>query len=354
MVINKSGFSEIGFLVHTAELFNHYGPVWEKIDVDGFQVIVSGSPFERQRIIELANEFNISHVTADEVLRAGYHFPVLVSNHCLEKHMGKRLIYEIGVRQIRFMYALGKGRHNFSDWNRNYDIILCFGPYQVEKLGFCDSTIKIQMGYPRYDQYFDMDIDRNSLLKELGCDPDRKTIVWMPTWLALSSIDLYADELSKLTDKYNVIVKTHPLSMEAEPEKVNRLSELPFTTVIPTVFDNLFLYKIADYVFCDYGGPSFGALYLDKKLLLLNIPNPEADQLTGNDSPDIFLREDIVNVNPTDAGNIRHLLGDEALWNEQSGVRHRLRRKFFAPNYGFSSDVAALAIKNAETIIKAY
>ncbi len=347
-------FKEIGFLVHTAELFVHFGPVWEKLGLDAFQIVVAGSPFENRRIIELATNNSVSYVLVNDVISSGYRYPVMVSNHLVTEYAGKPLVTIIGIRQIRFMYALGKGRHNFADWNKRYDIILCFGPYQVEKLRFCESTIKIQMGYPRYDKYFSMKIDKDALLKSLGCDPDKETILWLPTWVDLSSIDLYADQLSKLSDDYNVIAKTHPLSLEAEPHKIERLNKMPFTSVISDVFDNAYLYKVSDYIFCDYGGPLFGALYLDKNLLLLNIPNPEDDELSGNESPDILVRKEIANITPDDVCNLTEMLKDKTLWDEQAAVRRNLRETFFAPHYGFSSEVAALAIKNAETIISSH
>ncbi len=349
----KHTFKEIGFLVHTAELFVHFGPVWEKLGLDAFQIVVAGSPFENQRILELAKNNSISHVLVNDVITSGYRYPVMVSNHSITEYAGKPLVSIIGIHQIRFMYALGKGRHNFADWNRCYDIILCFGPYQVEKLKFCADTIKIQMGYPRYDKYFSMQIDEDAFLKQLGCDPGKETILWLPTWKDLSSIDLYADQLSKLSGEYNIIAKTHPLSLEAEPHKIERLTEMPFTAVISNVFDNAYLYKVSDYVLCDYGGPLFGALYLDKNLLLLNIPNPGSDELAGDESPDILVRKDIVNIDPDDACNLGGILKNKALWEEQKAVRQNMRKTFFAPHYGFSSEVAALAIKNAGTIINA-
>jgi len=347
-------FKDIGFLVHTAELFIHFGPVWEKLGLKDFQIVVAGSPFEIKRITELAKENSISYVSVSDVIDNDYRYPVMISNHLVDIRNGIPLINIIGIRQIRFMYALGKGRHNFSDWNQLYDIILCFGPYQVEKLNFCDNTIKVQMGYPRYDKYFSMHLDKDEFLQNLGCDPTKKTILWLPTWKELSSIDHYADAISKLSNEYNVIVKTHPLSLEEEPHKVERLTKMSFTAVITSVFDNAYLYKVSDYIFCDYGGPLFGALYLDKKLLLLNIPSPENDQLTGNESPDILIRKDIVNISLSEVNSLRQKLKDETLWSQQSTVRTNLRKTFFAPYYGFSSDVAALTIRNFEKIITSH
>ncbi len=88
--------------------------------------------------------------------------------------------------------------------------------------------------------------------------------------------------------------------------------------------------------------------------MLLNIQNPENDELAGNESPDILVRKDIVNITPDDVCNLKGMLKDKALWDAQEGVRRQMREDFFAPYYGFSSEVAALAIKNAETIISSH
>lgn len=88
-------------------------------------------------------------------------------------------------------------------------------------------------------------------------------------------------------EQYNVIVKTHPLSASAEPDALKVLRQYPFTSVITHVYDNLTLFRCADFVVCDYGGTPFGALYLDKNLLLLNVQNAADDALTGDNSPDV-------------------------------------------------------------------
>ncbi len=88
--------------------------------------------------------------------------------------------------------------------------------------------------------------------------------------------------------------------------------------------------------------------------MLLNIQNPENDERAGNESPDILVRKDIVNITPDDVCNLKGMVKDKALWDAQEGIRRQMREGFFAPYYGFSSEVAALAIKNAETIISSH
>ena len=343
----------LGFLVHLAEMFNHYGAVWKLMPSDAFEIVVTGSGEERERIHRLAAERGYQSVDAGQCIQGGERYRHLVSNHCLENINGTPLAKVLGEYNIRFMYALGKARHNFADWNRLYNMIMCFGPYQVEKLAFCESTVKLQMGYPRYDDYFLTNQDPGKIAAQYGCDPDRQTIVWLPTWRELCSLDLYAEQLSLLASAYNVIVKPHPLSVQSEPARIERLQQLPFTRVITEHLDNLELFRIADFVVCDYGGPAFGALYLDKKIILLNVPGAENDSLTGHDSADIALRHSLPALDAFTIPKIWGLLEDEAMWEQQKLSRRQLRNNYFAPYQGFSASVAAQALGNREIILAA-
>ncbi|NQZ53518.1 MAG: CDP-glycerol glycerophosphotransferase family protein [Piscirickettsiaceae bacterium] len=340
----------IAFLVHFSEMFNHYSPVWDKLERNEFLVIVHGSQFERERTIEACQEYRVNYVIIEDVLAEQHRFPYLISNHAMHAFQGVPLIKVLGECNIRFMYALGKGRHNFSEWNHYYDIFLCFGPFHEQQLTQFNAP-SVQMGYPRYDIYFNQELELTDFKQKLDCDPAKETILWLPTWKELSSVDMYAELMSSLMDSYNIIVKLHPLSLEEEPDVVAKLMNLNFTAVITTVVDNVFLFAISDKVVCDYGGTAFGAIYLDKPLLLLNLPNASNDPLSGENSPDLALREQIINIDIFSFHKIRDIFNDAEIWQEQNLARKKLRQYYFAPHYGFSSEVAAAAIKSAGNII---
>jgi hypothetical protein len=348
----RINISDIGFFIHTPEMFNHYKPVWEKLDGVSMDLVLYGSKADREKSRAMAMTYGYSVLDFEDVIKQSCKYSVLVSNHSICKHKGKPLNLILGKKQVRFMYALGKAKHNFASWNNHYDMILCFGPFQAQRLSECCSATIFQMGYPRYDRFFTQNLNRNDLLRQLDLDKHKSTIVWLPTWRELSSIDVYADVMSRLSEKYNVVVKTHPLSEAAEPLRLKRLKTFKFTKVITDIFDNLELFYIADLVVSDYGGTAFGALYLDKPLLLLNLLNAEKDDLTGSGSPDILLRKHIINVNENERSSIGKLIEDEGLWSKQSAVRQKLRREHFAPTYGFSADIAAKALKNIDYILK--
>lgn len=345
-------FRPIAFVIHAAELFHHYQAVWRLLGDDSFDLVLCGSDMERAQSRALADAAGYRCFESFNIINAGHRYDVVVSNLSMFAHDDQPLIKALGNIQVRFMYALGKAKHNFSNWNNDYDLILCFGPWQAERLKECCDAVTFQMGYPRYDEYFRHPSLIGAAPPGLPLDPAKKTILWLPTWLELSSISRFADAMAALCSDYNVIVKTHPLSVEYEPEVLAILDRYDFTAVIVTVYDNLNLFRCADYVVSDYGGTAFGALYLDKNLLLLNVPDAGKDALTGDDSPDILLREEIINLDEQDRWNLPALLADDALWASQAKVRQRLRHQYFVNSYGFSAELAVMALCNIETLLK--
>jgi hypothetical protein len=276
--------------------------------------------------------------------------PVLVSNHPVDPS-GAALITRLGTLNVRMMYAVGKAGWNLSWWNRLYDAVLCFGPYHAEALGAFPAA-KLQVGYPRFDAFFSLQEERDALLRRFDCDPERRTVVWLPTWKSLSSVGHYDDVIASLRPRFNVVLKLHPLMASEQPEIIAAVRTLGLNHVIADATDNIPLYVIADWILCDYGGPAFGAIHADRNLLLLNVPGAADDELTGKDSPDIRLRETIVNVSPDTRWRIEELLDDENVWLQQQEVRRTLRRTYFAPNEGNASEAAAACLRDIESIVR--
>ncbi|PKO46932.1 MAG: hypothetical protein CVU29_04300 [Betaproteobacteria bacterium HGW-Betaproteobacteria-22] len=337
----------IGFLVHTLELVNHYACVWSLLPEGSFDVLLCGEATSSGTAV-CFKDANYNILNAEKVIESAARYQYLVSNHPIDL-TDAPLIKRLGTTNVRFMYAAGKSGWNLSEWNKLYDVIFCFGPYHAAKFSDSTEAVVLQMGYPRFDRYFTQQVDRGDLLARYGCDSLKQTVVWLPTWKALSSVTHYDAEISALTDRYNVVIKLHPLMPESEPERVQALLRHHFTHVITDTTDNLPLYQLADFMLFDYGGPPLAAIYTDKNLILLNVDGAGRDSLTGEDSPDITIRKHLVNVNPGDMA-IAALLADPSIWEQQRAVRHALRKTYFAPYYGFSSQVAASALLNLKHI----
>ena len=249
---------------------------------------------------------------------------------------------QIGINPVRFMYGadIGDG-WSLQDWNKMYKLFLCHGPNDEAQLRKRFSGKTAVMGYPRYDRFFSSEIDVNAVVREFGIDRDRETILWMPTLGDdACSIPSFAESIARLSGSYNVIVRPHPLSFQREPHKIEILESLGFKIDSQSTRDMNDLFKVADLVVCDYGGSSFGAIYLGKKLVLLNVPGAE-EQYTVVNSSNLELREHFVAVDVEDAHRLQEIIEDEVDWETQEQVRQKLSRKYFAENYGTSARRAA-------------
>ena len=111
--------------------------------------------------------------------------------------------------------------------------------------------------------------------------------------------------------------------------------------------DNVELFQLADFLLCDYGGSAFGGIYTDRNVLLLDLPNAEADPLMGEDSSDIWLRKYLPHLGAQQSDRLEELLEDDSLWNAQRPMRKSLSQYYFAPFYGYAGQIAAVAIANA-------
>ena len=284
---------KIAFLVHSKELLNHFSCIWDALPQDSFDVLLHGEADLPAGEAFAPWHCQVFHTT--DILGKKLKYRYLVSNHPVDTS-GEPLIKRLAQVNVRFMYAAGKSGWNLSSWNALYDVILCFGPYHAGYFSRHTKATIVQIGYPRLDRYFTSPSDAAALSSSLGCAPDKKTVVWLPTHGAVSSLGHFNEEIAALTER-NVLVKVHPLTPRSDPAAIDALSQLPFTRLIVDSTDNLPLYQIADYMLFDYGGPPLAGIYTNKKMILLNIPGAEQDALIGRHSPDA-LRNYIIAVEP--------------------------------------------------------
>lgn len=341
------------FLVHTPEIANHYAPIWDALGTQPFDVLMYGDAILPANMS--ADRWPMRVRRVSEVIAKRQRYEVLVSNHVVDLAVGRArgkgpLITLLGNANLRMMYAAGKSGWNLADWNALYDGVLCFGPYHADAFAKRFDLSVFQMGYPRFDRYFEAPPDLDALRRELECDPAKPTIVWLPTWRDLSSVGHFNAEVAALRDEFNVVVKVHPLMPRSEPERVAALFSLGLNAVIDDAGDNLPLYQLADYMLFDYGGPPFGAIYTSKRFVLLNVPDADKDALTGPDSPDLMLRGEFANVDIGACG-IRSLLCEGAHWKDHQIASDRLRAQYFAPRFGTSAKAAAGAIMDRTWIL---
>src|SRR6185369_11119348 len=122
-------------------------------DRDSFDLIFYNMPpAECEFLADWARERSINFTSIQNVPAP---YKVLVTNHCMSGGGEEEYLPEkLGVFNVRFMYALGKDAWHFADWNNIYDLILCYGPYQEQNLRQYPRPVALQVGYPRYDDFF--------------------------------------------------------------------------------------------------------------------------------------------------------------------------------------------------------
>lgn len=349
--VSTATLERYGFLVHDPELFNHFRAIWRHLPSGSYQVVNAGKGEGVTRISSLARMEGVGCLDVVQVELTQSRYEVLLSNHPMDSSGESPLISRLAHLNVRLMGSIGKAGWNLRDWNRLYDLILCFGPHQREALAAITDATIVEVGYPRFDSFFELEPRRRVILEGLNGDPAKRSVVWLPTWKNLSSVGWHDAAVAALNECYNVFVKLHPLMSQQEPDKVAALRSSGFTQVIADSSDDIPLYVVADWILCDYGSPAFGAIYADRNLLLLDVPDAEADEMLGESSPDILIRQVIPHISPGNADTLRNVLDDAPLWDGQRHVRRELRGAFFAPHFGYSAAVAAQALMHAERLV---
>jgi hypothetical protein len=259
---------------------------------------------------------------------------------------------QIGDTQIRFMYGadVGEGR-SLAPWNAIYDAFLCHGPNDAQQLAKRFKGRTFQMGYPRYDGYYAPDLDVSAEAREFSIDPSRKTLLWMPTFgKGACSIPHFAQALAPLRERYNFIVRPHPLSFRKSPDEIALLRSLGFLLDNQPARDMNKLLKLADVMLCDYGGSAFGAVYLRKRMVLLEVPGAR-DWYTVRNASNLELAQHYPAFGPDRADEIGALLDDEAFWREQAASAAPLADKYFADFRGHSAQRAAGILSNIDALL---
>lgn len=317
---------QFAFLVHEPSMLDHYAGVWKALGSARFAIVLT----EHFYLDESGAEKNgvgffMTHVRQEgydvhhvrDIVSLGIRFPHVVTNHVIagytperkpvtpeditKKRRNRRLAalgrpmawrfevaidtylpLQIGDRQIRYMYGADlSDAWSLQPWNEIYDLFLCHGvnDERIVSQRFHGKTFI--MGYPRYDAFFEPGLDVSRVREEFGLVEGRKTLLWMPTLGGTgSSIPVFAQPFAGLFDRFNVIVRPHPLSFIQEPAFIAQLERLGFRIDRNATRSMNELYRVADVVFADYGGTPFSAIFVGKNLFFLDVPG--ADELPMN------------------------------------------------------------------------
>jgi CDP-glycerol glycerophosphotransferase (TagB/SpsB family) len=166
-------------------------------------------------------------------------------------------------KKINLTYGAGKELTQVRFNRRIYDLILSFGERDYKLFSLFANT-KI-VGNPKFDDWFDGDLENTQLFKELKkqFQNNKKSILYLPTHGDLCSIDKLETELITLASSYNIITKIHYFTLRDEPDLERRLFENGIK-VFGDSDDLLPMLKFADLVVSDNSSAIFDAILADK------------------------------------------------------------------------------------------
>jgi hypothetical protein len=165
-----------------------------------------------------------------------------------------------------------------------------------------NSTAARLVGMPKVDCLVDGSLSRNAVLEKLGIDPDRKVVLYAPTWSAHSSLVTMGAELVEglVAAGYAVIVKLHDRSHDPQHANsggvnwVSRLGQLLRDSGghLAMSSDSCPYLAAADVMITDHSSIGFEYLLLDRPLVRIEVPkllaeanvNPEYVELLAEAS----------------------------------------------------------------------
>ncbi|MBQ9536231.1 MAG: CDP-glycerol glycerophosphotransferase family protein [Desulfovibrionaceae bacterium] len=179
-------------------------------------------------------------------------------------------IQQISNSKIVFLqYGYAKEPHNYGAWRSLADLNLSYGPYATQKLQYFSPVV--ESGNPEHDNW-ESAIFQADNKKQLSqyLDPNKKTILYAPTWGEISSIDLYLDNIIKLSDDFNLMLKIHHNSDIIE-NKCKEIKNKKNIKIFGANDDIYSLLTVTDLMISDYSGAIFDALYCKIPIILLDL-----------------------------------------------------------------------------------
>jgi hypothetical protein len=281
---------KIGYVYHKAAfdpvidllLNNPKYDVWFQLDMEKKRYFLFDFPY-RAHII-------------DEWEKSGYRFTnetlgfdIIIAGDTLKssKDYGKTVLcflnHGTGIKTILY-------RNLARVPNDTYQIFV-EGKHRVEALQRSGRMGKNEVhliGLPKLDFYFQNKYsDRAAILETWGLDPEKKTVLFAPTYKPTCLYDI-KDDIFEQTRDYNLIIKLHPYSWMGKyaPHKQHRIYEsrvkkydhavlLPFSeyNIVP-------FYAVADTILSEASSTVFDFLAFEKFGIVYDLP---CDNLSHHD-----------------------------------------------------------------------
>jgi len=361
----------------------HYRDVWKLLGIENF-VVITTNDFYRDdkgiikpgvsKFLEYAKSESIEILKISEVITQGLKFKNVVSNHMMSGNkkntnlelrnyikiiinralkilrIDKQIKFNsnvylpliVGETQIRFMYGADiSDSWSLQPWNEIYDVVLCHGVNDEREIKKRFNAKTYVMGYPRYDRYFSESIDKAEIIDEFNIDRSKKTLVWMPTLGGeYSTIPLFVKAFTAIQNKYNFIVRPHPLSFIQEIKYIELLESHNYQIDKNPLRDMNELFSLADVILADYGGTPFSAIFLGINLVLLDVEGADSYSFNINSST-LELRKYLPVFNKHNIGALYDILDSEEFYRSNKNIVNTLFVKYFDSPRGGGAHRAA-------------
>lgn len=174
---------------------------------------------------------------------------------------------------VMLQYGYAKEPHNYGTWRALADLCLVYGSYPEKKISKYSPSKAV--GNPRLQLWHDKNFHFNARNKyQNSLEDGLLTVLYMPTWGDLSSIEQYIDAVLALSQSYNVLIKLHHNTDLLEKGRLEQV-ETNRIHFFGANDDALELLSICDVVISDYSGAIFDAIYCRKPVVLLDKEDSE-------------------------------------------------------------------------------
>ncbi|MCS2150707.1 bifunctional glycosyltransferase family 2 protein/CDP-glycerol:glycerophosphate glycerophosphotransferase [Scandinavium manionii] len=320
----------IGFFMESAFHYQVYKPILDVLLAQGYQcelLINDRTPkefiHEMQECLSSLDTPQLHGSLLSKVAERRQKYGCLVSPYY------SPVINGLAEVHVRAMYGLAKEEWNHAWWNTFYQHILCYSHHSQQALNINGSAVLV--GNPRFDAWHNQQFEQE-LPASLRIDPAKPTLLYAPTYGALSSIPHWVEKLHNLSHQYNVITKLHHGTLCRAEEKTSlSLVKRYLKRHVSEHQHTLALLEKADFVITDNSGFIFDAIHAGKRTILLNWEGMDdllkdgASYSTAH-SADQKIREILPG-----AGNIEtlvSLLKEETRWSEVDKAMQECREYY--------------------------
>ena len=245
---------------------------------------------------------------------------------------------EIGIKIIKYPKGLdiNKALYPKNQWRSIFDYYLCHSEIDCNLITDKFPEAKcIKIGYPKYNSLLPEDSAKNIIYGDIASiNPSKPLILWMPTLIKINgeiidNIKVWSPVISRLLDKFNVLISLHPKLVVLEPEIANYLAELGLLVDVKKGRNLSVLYQASDLVLCDYGASVLSAVYMKKKLILLNSPSEKYINWRGERKyVDDDVRKEVGAFNLNDGVDLIKQVNNDIKYNNIS-KRNSLKWRYF-------------------------